>query len=76
MFSCVADAEAVEEGVHNVYPWHCLVPFLTNTTPSQPTQQAPPPAASPAPKYEHTSPRGSQSERLITTGDAGTYVPV
>ena len=66
-----------------MYPWHCLVPFLTNTTPSQPPQPAPPPTASPAPKYEHASPRGSQSDRLTAAtttattaggGDTGMYV--
>ena len=76
-------ASGEEGGVHNVYPWHCLVPFLTNTTPSQPPQPAPPPTASPAPKYEHASPRGSQSDRLTAAtttattaggGDTGMYV--
>ncbi|KAL8588763.1 hypothetical protein ACOMHN_042105 [Nucella lapillus] len=56
-------------GVHTVYPWHCLVPFLTNTTPPSqpPPQPTPPTPASPAPKYEHASPRGSQSDRPPTT---------
>lgn len=71
--SAACKTEGGEGGVHTVYPWHCLVPFLTNTTPAAPTpsQQAPPPAASPAPKFEHTSPRGSQSERPAVAGGTG-----